>query len=90
MVLFIATSLPQFFLIGVSWPIEAIPPALRAFGRIFPSDSAIDGLVRINQMGASLAEVGHDWTALWILVAVYFGLAVLASRFGPGASRTHA
>lgn len=89
-VLFIATSLPQFFLIGVSWPIEAIPPALRAFGRIFPSDSAIDGLVRINQMGASLAEVGHDWTALWILVAVYFGLAVLASRFGPGASRTHA
>lgn len=89
-VLFIATSLPQFFLIGVSWPVEAIAPALRALGRIFPSDSAIDGLVRIDQMGATLAEVGHDWAALWILVVVYFGLAALASRFGPGASGSHA
>jgi ABC-2 type transport system permease protein len=81
-VLFIATSLPQFFLVGVSWPVEAIPPALRAFGHLFPSESAIDGLVRINQMGARLGEVTADWHALWILAAVYFALAVVASRFG--------
>ena len=35
-VLFIATTLPQFFLVGVSWPAESIPPALRAAGRVFP------------------------------------------------------
>jgi ABC-2 type transport system permease protein len=81
-VLFVATTLPQFFLVGVSWPAEAIPPALRDAGRIFPSEAAIDGLVRINQMGATLAEVGGDWTMLWILAGVYFGLAVLASRLG--------
>src|SRR5262249_48320103 len=46
-VLFIATTLPQFFLVGASWPVEAIPPWLRAAGRVFPSQSAIDGLVRI-------------------------------------------
>lgn len=89
-VLFIATSLPQFFLVGVSWPVEAIPPALRSAGRIFPSEDAIDGLVRINQMGATIAEVGRHWAVLWILAAVYFGLAVLANRFGARAEKHHA
>ena len=79
-VLFVATTLPQFFLVGVSWPVEAIPPALRLIGRIFPSESAIDGLVRINQMGASLGEVRADWIYLWLLTAVYFVLALAASR----------
>ena len=89
-VLFIATTLPQFFLVGVSWPVEAIPPALRDIGRIFPSEAAIDGLVRINQMGASLSEVRGDWIALWILVAVYFSLAVLTSRFDARRKTVHA
>jgi multidrug resistance efflux pump len=52
--LFIAVSLPLFFMVGVSWPVEAIPSALRSASRVFPSTSAIDGLVRINQMGATL------------------------------------
>jgi len=76
---FIATTLPQFFLVGVSWPREMIPPLLDHLRRIFPSESAIDGLVRINQMGASLAEVGADWLYLWLLAAIYFAIAVAAS-----------
>ena len=59
--LFIAVSLPLFFLVGVSWPVEALPDFIRAASRIFPSTSAIDGLVRINQMGASILEVRRDW-----------------------------
>jgi ABC-2 type transport system permease protein len=76
--LFIATSLPLFFMVGVSWPVEAIPAALREASRIFPSTSAIDGLVRINQMGATLHDVSVDWTTLWILTGVYAALAILA------------
>jgi ABC-2 type transport system permease protein len=75
-VLFIATTLPQFFLVGLSWPVEAIPPVLRVIGRVFPSEAAIDGMVRINQMGASLAEVSRDWLALAGLLAAYFLIAV--------------
>jgi ABC-2 type transport system permease protein len=75
-VLFLATSLPQLFLVGVSWPVEAIPPALRFVGQIFPSERGIDGLVRINQMGASLADVARDWLGVLALVLVYFVLAV--------------
>jgi len=74
---FVATTLPQFFLVGVSWPREMIPPLLDAVRRVFPSESAIDGLVRINQMGATLSEVRADWLYLWLLAAIYFILAVV-------------
>jgi ABC-2 type transport system permease protein len=78
---FLATSLPLFLLVGVSWPVEAIPDALRSASRAFPSTSAIDGLVRINQMGASLHDVSRDWITLWVLAGVYALLAVLATYF---------
>jgi hypothetical protein len=78
--LFVATTLPQFFQVGVSWPREMIPLALDQLRRIFPAESAIDGLVRIGQMGAPLSEVRVDWLYLWLLTAIYFVLAVVASR----------
>jgi ABC-2 type transport system permease protein len=78
---FVATTLPQFFLVGVSWPREMIPPMLDQLRRIFPSESAIDGLVRIGQMGTSLAEVRADWLYLWLLAAIYFGLAVVVAHW---------
>ena len=77
--LLLATSLPQFFTAGFAWPREAIPEAATALGRIFPADSAIDGLVRINQLGASIWEVAHDWLALWCLALAYFALAVISA-----------
>src|SRR5262249_52056437 len=78
--IFLGTSLPQLFLTGFSWPREAIPEPLQV-GYIFPSDFAIDGLVRINQLGASLWEVVHDWRGLWIMAVVYFTLAVMSAFF---------
>jgi ABC-2 type transport system permease protein len=77
--LLLATSLPQFFTAGFAWPREAIPDAAIALGRMFPADFAIDGLVRINQLGASIWEVGHDWLGLWGLALVYFALAVISA-----------
>jgi ABC-2 type transport system permease protein len=78
-ILLLATSLPQFFMAGFAWPREAIPDVALAFGRLFPADSAIDGLVRINQLGASIGEVAHDWLALWCLALAYFALAVTSA-----------
>ena len=77
--LFIATTLPQFFLVGLSWPVEAVPTAMRVLGRIFPSETAIDGMVRINQMGARLIEVASDWTALIWLGLAYYVIAVFGT-----------
>jgi ABC-2 type transport system permease protein len=71
--------LPQLFLTGFSWPSEAIPEGVQTVGYIFPSYFAIDGLVRINQLGASLWEVARDWRGLWILTIIYFTLAVMSA-----------
>jgi ABC-2 type transport system permease protein len=77
--LLLATSLPQFFTAGFAWPREAIPDVALTLGRMFPADSAIDGVVRINQLGASIWEVGHDWLWLWCLALGYFALAVISA-----------
>jgi ABC-2 type transport system permease protein len=77
--IFLGTSLPQFFLTGFAWPREAIPKPVQAVGYIFPSDWAIDGIVRIDQLGASLWEVAADWRGLWVLAFAYFALAVISA-----------
>jgi ABC-2 type transport system permease protein len=50
-----------------------------AAGYIFPSDFAIDGMVRIDQLGASLWEVARDWRGLWALAIIHFALAVISA-----------
>src|SRR5262249_18700594 len=75
----LGTSLPQLFLTGFSWPREAIPHPVLVAGYIFPSDFAIDGIVRIDQLGASLWEVARDWRGLWCLTIIYFALAVISA-----------
>ena len=78
--LVLASSLPQFFLVGVSWPAEALPGLLRQARELLPSVNAIDGIVRINQMGASLAEVRPDWLRLWGLTLLYFVAATAIAQ----------
>jgi ABC-2 type transport system permease protein len=77
--IFLGTSLPQLFLTGFSWPREAIPESVQPVGHIFPSNFAIDGIVRIDQLGASLWEVARDWRGLWMLAVIYFMLAVMSA-----------
>ena len=77
--IFVGTSLPQFFLTGFAWPREAIPTLVLAAGYVFPADFAIDGIVRIDQLGASLWEVARDWGGLWCLAVIYFAFAVISA-----------
>jgi len=77
--IFLGTSIPQLFLTGFSWPREAIPRPVQVAGYIFPSDFAIDGMVRIDQLGATLWEVVRDWRGLWALAIIYFLLAVMSA-----------
>ena len=90
MLLLIAVSLPIFFLVGVAWPLEAIPPLLRTASVVLPSTSGIDGLVRVNQMGATLADVSHDWMRLWVLTGIYALLAIVAARIVTMGRASHA
>ena len=87
--LLIAISLPIFFLVGVAWPPEAIPPVLRVLGAALPSTSGIEGLVRVNQMGASFGDVFPNWARLWALVGIYAVLAMVMARLASREERAH-
>lgn len=69
----LCTSLPMAFLSGFSWPREALPPALFALGDFIPAVVGIQAFVRLNQMGATLAEV-QPYTQLLLLQALGFSL----------------
>ena len=72
--------LPQFFLVGAVLAGRGDPAGHAPDrARSSPPKSAIDGLVRINQMGASLGEVSKDWMSLLALGLAYYLLAVLGS-----------
>ncbi|MCW3477724.1 ABC transporter permease [Limobrevibacterium gyesilva] len=88
--LVLATSLPQFFLVGVSWPAEALPGFLHRARELLPSVNAINGMVRINQMGASLTEVRPDWVRLCALTLLYFVIAAALAHLRAARASSHA
>lgn len=74
------TSLPSVFLAGFSWPPEMLPKWLNTISWLLPSTPGVRGYLRVNQMGASLGEVWHEWVMLWALAAVYLVCALLVAR----------
>ncbi|QZP07625.1 ABC transporter permease [Caenibius sp. WL] len=79
--LWIITSLPIFFLAGLSWPVEATPGWLAAFARLLPTTPGIHLMVGINQMGASLTEQKGELLNLAALTLLYGIIAVM--RYHP-------
>lgn len=67
----LVTSLLFLFLAGFAWPLSLMPAPLRWLAHLAPSTAGIQGFLRLNQMGASLAEIGHWWWTLWALCIVY-------------------
>lgn len=71
------TALPMAFLSGFSWPAEALPEPLQALRWVFPSTAGIQASLRLNQMGAPLADVANCLLALTAISAVT-GLLLLS------------
>jgi len=71
------TALPMAFVSGFSWPAEALPELLQTLRWLFPSTAGIQASLRLNQMGAPLADVtGH----LLILAALAISAGGLLLR----------
>lgn len=80
--LFIAFfSVGLIFLSGVSYPLELMPGYWRMAHYLLPAAPGTLAFVKINSMGASLADVREEYITLWIQCAVYFLLACLAYRY---------
>ncbi|GIU20405.1 hypothetical protein TUM4644_09730 [Shewanella colwelliana] len=74
-------SMPILFVSGFIWPLELIPSPLVWLGQIVPAVSTIQGMLQLNQMGASWPSVVHFWWQLWGLALVYFMLAFIGVRY---------
>ncbi len=90
MLLVVFISVPLLFLTGASWPESNIPSYWRGVSWLFPSTFGARAYIRMNSMGATLADVITEYRILWIQVAVYFTLACAVYRFQIYESRKHA
>ncbi|QUJ70376.1 ABC transporter permease (plasmid) [Photobacterium sp. GJ3] len=75
-VIVLLSSLPLVFSAGFVWPVSALPEPVDWLAQWFPSTPAINGFLRLNQMGASFAQVGHWWIHLWGLAGLYLCIAL--------------
>lgn len=80
-VVWVVTSVFLLFLSGITWPYYAMPPVWKALADILPSTWGVQGFVKINSNGATLAQVSDCYRNLWILTGSYFVLAYLLHRF---------
>ncbi|ASN87324.1 ABC transporter permease [Pectobacterium versatile] len=69
------SSIPIVFLSGFIWPVEMIPAPLNWLALWVPAVFTIQGILRLNQMGADFAQIGAFWWHLWMLAALYGLLA---------------
>lgn len=78
--LFVFLSVPLLFISGISWPGAKIPQFWKYVSYLFPSTFGMNGYLRIMGNGASLADVRHEYIALWCQVCTYATLACIMYR----------
>lgn len=69
-------SVGLIFLSGVSYPLELMPWYWQSVHYLIPAAPGTLAFVKLNSMGASLADIRTEYITLWIQVIVYFLLSV--------------
>ncbi len=72
MMVIVFTSVIFLFLSGLTWPRYAMNWFWTLMGDCIPATWGVEGFIRINSNGATLAQNAHPYIMLWILTAVYF------------------
>lgn len=73
-------SVGLLFLSGISYPLELMPWPWRLMHCLLPAPVGVLAFVKVNSMGASLADIQGEWLLLWLQCVVYFGLACMSYR----------
>lgn len=68
----VVTSVIFLFLSGLTWPRYAMNGFFMALSDLVPATWGVEGFVRINSNGATLAESARPYLWLWGLTAFYF------------------
>lgn len=80
-IIFVFSSVIFLFLSGMVWPRYAMSTPWLLCGDLVPGVWGIEGFIRINNNGATLAEVATPYYWLWGLTALYFVAAVAVTAY---------
>lgn len=80
-VLWVVTSVIFLFLSGLTWPRYAMAPFWKFLSGCIPATWGVEGFIRMNTNGASLAQVSNDYIHLWVLSAIYLVGAYCVQRW---------
>lgn len=75
------TSLPLVFSAGFIWPTSNIPTVINVIAQFSPSTPAINGFIRLNQMGDTIENLSQIRIQLWSLVALYAMISFVLMTF---------
>jgi ABC-2 type transport system permease protein len=75
------TSLPLVFAAGFIWPTTSMPMIINVIAQFFPSTPAINGFLRLNQMGDSIENLVGIKMQLWLLVLLYASISFALMTF---------
>lgn len=79
-VVVLISSMPLVFSSGFIWPLQSIPDPMIILSELFPSTPAIQGFLKVNQMGGSLSLVIEQWTLLWGQVLCWSLVAIVVDK----------
>lgn len=74
------SSMPLIFSAGFIWPLEAIPTPIVWLSQLFPSTPAIQGFLRLNQMGGEWPSIANQYALLWLQAIGWTTIAWLSLR----------
>ena len=69
--LVLLSSMPLVFASGFIWPASAVPAGFFKIIQFIPAIPAINGFLRLNQMGADFMSILEYWQQLWLCTAIY-------------------
>ncbi len=80
-VVIVFSSVLFLFLSGLTWPRYAMSPLWVALGDFIPATWGVDGFIRINSNGGTLAQQATPYAWLWDLTLFYGITAWLGARY---------
>lgn len=80
-VLWVVTSVVFLFLSGLTWPRYAMPGFWKAISDCIPATWGMEGFIKMNTNGSSLAQVSKSYINLWILAGAYMVGAYCVQRW---------
>ena len=74
------SSMPLVFSAGFIWPLESVPSGMIWLSNLFPCTPAIQGFLKINQMGADFSQIIHQWELLWLQALIWGCIAYFSYK----------